>query len=467
MSTNKNTIAIQATYEIKDELGKGNFGTVFLVRHQEMRRDVAIKVLTNGEGKFVDLQHEAWVQGKLGHPNVVSVFDFAVIDNKGHLVMEYVEKPLQKILEDCSTRRVAVSLDFALRIIRGCMEGLAHAHYSGIVHGDIKPGNILIASSGDPKLSDFGLARLLGTPALRKQGSARWAAPEVLRSWNKDRIWACDYQSDLFSLGVVAYLLLTGRHPFVDPAGVLSIEDVILRDEFQPSFPNREIEMIPERYARMVMKLIQKDKRKRYTSAEEALSDLEERPLTPCTRCEGLNPDDAVFCNWCGKDLKSEKEKDLSPTQRIALAAHELFTSGQDDKGLAKIEELLQAEKDKPEAWCYIGYTFNNYGWYKDAIVTCSKAIEMNKDFAPGYQTRGFAKSNMGEFKEAINDFTKALDIVGQGDRVKRSQILYQRGYAYWRMGKMTEACKDATESLECNATNDRASWLARNTCKK
>jgi serine/threonine protein kinase len=424
-------------------------------------------MLSSDPDKYRALQQEAWVQGKLSHPNVVSVFDFAIVGKEAYMVMEYVEKPLHEILRECSAGRKTVPLDFALRAIGGCMEGLAHAHYLTVIHGDIKPANILVTGNKDAKLSDFGVARLLGTPAAQKEGSARWAAPEVLRTWQKQKIWACDQQSDLFSLGVVSYLLLTGKHPFIDLGGVLSIEEVILTDQITPEFPTREGEVIPERYARMVMRLIQRDKRKRYVSAEEALGDLQEYPMASCSHCEGQNPEGANFCNWCGKDLSAERKARMSPMERSLLAAHDFFTSGENEKGLAKIEEFLGSEKNTAEKWCGIGYNLNNNGWYKDAAVVCAKAIELNPNHAPSYQTRGFAKSNLGDLPGAIDDFTKALEYVDPENVVKRSQIYYQRGYAYMSLGKKTDACKDATESARLNPAYDRAEWLVRLTCKK
>jgi len=467
MSVQKRSmIETHSKYEIIDKIGEGNYGTVFLARHQELGRDVAIKVLSGSKECLSDLQREAWVQGRLSHPNIISVHDFIVANGKGHLVMEYVEKSLQKTLEESSAKRNPVQLQFALRVIRECIEGLAHAHYARVVHGDIKPANILITSAGDVKISDFGVSRLFGTALKTKEGSARWAAPEVIKTWKREKVWSTDYQSDLFSIGVVSYLLLTGRHPFVDPAGFLSVEEVILRDDISPSFPKREGEIIPGRYASMTMRLIQRDKKQRYTSAEEALVDLQEHPMAPCLHCGDQNPEDASFCNWCGRDLKTGRTAALPIEERAIFEAHDLFTANQADKGIARIEELLESEKANAERWCGLGYKFNSFGWYKDAIAICTKAIELDPKLSASYQTRGFAKSCSGDFKGSITDFDKALEYVKQEDIHRRSQILYQRGYALMRMGKMPEACKDATESFKLDLGYGKASWLISVTCK-
>jgi serine/threonine protein kinase len=460
-----NIIETHAKYEVLERLGEGNYGIVFLARHQEVKREVAIKVLSGAKAAFSELQQEMWVQGRLSHPNIVSVIDFTAADEKGQLILEYVENSLQKILAECASRRKPVTVQFALQVIKGCMEGLAYAHDNGIVHGDIKPGNILIDNNDNPKLSDFGLARLMGTGAKYKEGSARWAAPEVLKRWRKDKVWACDYQSDLFSLGVVAYLLLSGRHPFLDPSGALSIEEVILNDDIVPSFPYREGETIPYKYVAMTMKLIQREKKQRYSSARDALDDLQERPMIACSKCGEKNPEDASFCNWCGRNIKAEQLANMPTDQRMLYEAHDLFVAKQNEKGLSKIEELLKKGKNDAEAWCDIGYKFNNMHWYHDADIAATRAIEMNEKLLPAYQTRGFARSCLGDSEKAVTDFTKALDLARPEDTYKRSQILYQRGYAFMRMNRLDDACKDATESFQLNSELDKAAWLMSKTC--
>ena len=456
-----------AKYEILEKLGEGNYGTVYLAKHQEVKREVAIKVLSCDKGGLPDLQQEVWIQGRLSHPNVVSVLDFAVIQEKGHLIMEYVENSLQKTLGELALKKKPVPLDLALELIKGCMEGLAYAHDVGVVHGDIKPGNILMDINKRPKLSDFGVARIMGTAAKPREGSAKWAAPEVLRRWKKDKLWACDYQSDLFSLGIVAYLLLTGKHPFVDVSGALTIEEVILTDQITPSFPSREGEIIPYRYAAMTIKLVQRDKKQRYASARDALEDLQEHAMAPCTHCGDKNPEDASFCNWCGMNIKAEQLAAMPLPQRKLVIAHDFFVTKQKDKGFEAIEELLGAEKGNAEAWADIGYTLNSMRWYNDALIVSTKAIEINPKLVNACQTRGFAKSNLGDFEGAKGDFNNALENVRLEDTYKRSQILYQRGYAFMRMGKMDEACKDATESFQLNPDFDRAAWLKSITCEK
>lgn len=265
-------IESQNTYIVQDVLGEGNYGVVYKAKDANLGRLVAIKQLKGEKADIARLREEAWIQGKLNHPNIVPVYAFD--QDKGLLITEFECKSLLGMIESKSL----IALDIAFRIIVDCLKALAYAHEDvqpGIVHGDVKPANILLNENGAAKLSDFGLARFIGVGTKVNEGSSRWAAPEVLRLWRENGRWAPDYQSDLFSLGVIAYLLLAGKNPFVDPKGVAKTEDMILRD-FAPEPPRREKEDIPQKYIGLVMKLIERDRSKRYSRAKDALAELGE-----------------------------------------------------------------------------------------------------------------------------------------------------------------------------------------------
>lgn len=245
---------------------------------------VAIKLL---HGKISsrrknDLQHEAWVQRKLNHKNIVRCLGYKRDSSMGcYLVMEYVEGcSLQKLLDNNSTS--PMNIDKALKIIKNCLSALAyaHTHESGaIIHGDVKPGNIIIPSADDQeaKITDWGVAKQLGTRKMLKKGSSSCAAPEVLQSWEQNRRdWVCNQQTDLFSIGVIAYYLLTGRHPFADfsiygrPISSL-VED---RHYKPPPMMRFNGEQIPEYLEPIVTKLLEKYPKRRYRSAYDTLYDL-------------------------------------------------------------------------------------------------------------------------------------------------------------------------------------------------
>jgi len=270
----KNEIRSQSTYTKLRRVGEGTYGIVYQGKHEELGRLVALKFLKGGKDAIMRLRDEAWIQGRLNHPNIVSVF--GVDMEQGLMVTEYLDSSLEQRYFD--THEIP-SIDIAIKIIKQCLDALDYAHIvGGVVHGDIKPGNILLDAENRAKLSDFGVSRLLGMTPKGDSGSTRWAAPEVLRRWKVEGLWHTTFQSDLFSIGIVAYYLLTGKHPFSDPAGLRSTEEMILREDFVPSIPIRIHEAIPKEVIAVVMRLLEKDIHRRYFSANEAMVDLGTRP---------------------------------------------------------------------------------------------------------------------------------------------------------------------------------------------
>lgn len=257
---------------------------MFKARNEDSGKIVAVKFLHKGfsSRKRRELKNEAWVQSKLSHKNIVRCLDYEPDDPEGaYLVLEYVKgHSLQAILD--GEAAIEIDPERAQQMIKSCLEALdyAHTHDEGaIIHGDIKPGNVLIPSRSteEAKISDFGVARILGTRKVLRKGSSSYAAPEVLRSWKeKTRGWSCDCQSDLFSMGVVAYNLLTERHPFVDLSGQSPISHQIESENIKPPPMIRfDGTWVSEPYATLTMKLLEKERHYRYRSAQDVLNDIE------------------------------------------------------------------------------------------------------------------------------------------------------------------------------------------------
>ena len=202
-------------FEFAKRLGAGGMGVVFRARQKSLDRSVAIKILNPkllGDPEFEErFEREAKAMAMLGHPNIVSIHDFGVRGGYHFLVMEHVEgRDLQKLI-----RAGALESALAYSIIRQVCDGLHHAHQKGIVHRDIKPGNILVGSDGVAKISDFGLARIASptadvslTMTNAGMGTPAYIAPEQLLDAR-----SCDARSDIFALGVVVYEMLTGSTP--------------------------------------------------------------------------------------------------------------------------------------------------------------------------------------------------------------------------------------------------------------
>jgi serine/threonine protein kinase len=261
-------------YEIVAELGRGAMGVVYQARDPQIDRLVALKTfsLFNQEPEQEEefrqrFVYEAQAAGRLQHPGIVAVFDVGE-ETEGHepfIVLEYVAgESLSRIL----SREKKLSLPRALNLAEEIAEALDYAHAQGVVHRDIKPANILITQEGRPKIADFGIAklnlahftlpgRLLGTPA--------YMAPEQLIGE------AADGRSDLFSLGVILYVMVTGHSPFHGNSATTVCFKVVNREPVPASAFDLDL---PRALDPIISKAVAKDPVERYQRGADFASDL-------------------------------------------------------------------------------------------------------------------------------------------------------------------------------------------------
>ncbi|HEV8118162.1 MAG TPA: serine/threonine-protein kinase, partial [Thermoanaerobaculia bacterium] len=202
-------------FEITGVLGEGAMGTVYLAHDPQIERPVAVKTLRlegapeQGQELAPRFLKEAKLAGRLQHPNIVTIYEAGRDQNTDFIAMEYVEgEPLKRLMTDPD-----FSLSERVEVVRQTALALEHAHARGVLHRDIKPGNILITRDGGVKVADFGIGKLLeGAGDLTRTGqmlgSPAYMSPEQIRGEKLDG------RSDFFSLGVVFYELLTGSRPF-------------------------------------------------------------------------------------------------------------------------------------------------------------------------------------------------------------------------------------------------------------
>lgn len=273
-------------YEVRSLLGRGGFGEVFRAWDPVLRRDVALKRIRT-EGRQEDaaarrgqIVREARHLAHLKHPAIVAVHD--VIEHEGDpfLVEDYVageslRTQLQRSSPTPNNPNALLDLEGSLRFLRRCADALAVAARHGVVHGDLKPENILMDDAGQPHLVDFGLARQMAPthPALDDPtqemphaggGTPGYTAPEVLRGKSPDP------RSDLFSLGVVAYEVMTGRHPFRRENDWRTIASV-LSDE--PPLVSTLQTGLPPAASLLVARLLAKDPKERIESADALVAE--------------------------------------------------------------------------------------------------------------------------------------------------------------------------------------------------
>jgi eukaryotic-like serine/threonine-protein kinase len=256
-------------YHVLRKLGAGGMADVYLAEDQELGRRVAIKILNErhaNDEQFVErFRREAKNAAGLSHPSIVSIYDRGEAEGTYYIAMEYLEgRSLKELIVSRGPAPASVAIDYARQIL----QALRFAHLKGIVHRDIKPHNVLVDGDGRLKVTDFGIARA-GASQMTEAGSivgtAQYLSPEQARGG------AVDQRSDVYSLGIVLYELLTGTVPF---SGDTPVEIAMKHLSQTPEPPSALRDDIPHDLDLVVMRALAKDPDDRYQSAEEMEADL-------------------------------------------------------------------------------------------------------------------------------------------------------------------------------------------------
>jgi eukaryotic-like serine/threonine-protein kinase len=257
-------------YRIQRKLGAGGMADVYLAEDQELGRRVAIKILNSRHGnddQFIErFRREAKNAAALNHPNIVSIYDRGEAEDTYYIAMEFLDG---RTLKELIVSRGAAPINVAIEYARQILSALRFAHRHGIVHRDIKPHNVLVDGEGRVKVTDFGIARA-GTSQMTETGSivgtAQYLSPEQARGGEVDP------RSDLYSLGVVLYELLTGKTPF---DGETPVEIAMKHLSNTPKPPSALRPDVPRELDMVVMRALAKNPDERYQSADEMEADLE------------------------------------------------------------------------------------------------------------------------------------------------------------------------------------------------
>lgn len=259
-------------YELRNQIARGGTAQVYLAHDILLDRPVALKVLypeLSTNTSFVErFRREAQAAANLSHPNIVPIFDWGESDNTYFIVMEYVDgEPLSSIIRTQAPLDAAQAAAVASDIAKAL--GFAHRH--GVVHRDVKPGNVLITQDGQVKVTDFGIARAIGADEQVTQtglvmGTATYFSPEQAQGFGVDG------RSDIYSLGVVLYEMVTGRAPF---AGDTPVAIAYQHVREHPPAPRDLNPTIPAALEAIILQAMAKLPAERYTSADEMRADLE------------------------------------------------------------------------------------------------------------------------------------------------------------------------------------------------
>lgn len=324
-------------YEIIEKIGVGGMATVYRAKCHVLKRDVAVKILrdefTTDEEFIKRFNAEAQAAASLTHPNIVSVYDVGHEDNLYYIVMELIKgKTLKEIIVEEGVLPWKWAVNLGIQIARG----LEKAHRNNIIHRDIKPHNIVITEDGTAKVTDFGIAKAVSNSTITAfgvtTGSVHYFSPEHAKGARTDQ------KSDLYSLGIVLYEMVTGKVPF-DADTPVSIALKHMQEE--PVEPKVLNSSIPMSLNKIILKAMQKDPAMRYQSATEMISDLE-----MCLKDE------------TGSFVKTNPEVDEFATKRISLNIDEDKEKNTKNKKEGKFAKIKNYFENHPFLkWILIAFT--------------------------------------------------------------------------------------------------------------
>ncbi len=271
---------LNGRYVIQELLGQGGMSAVYKASDPNLKRVVAIKLIHPHlamDNQFVQrFEEEAAAVASLRHPNIVQVYDFNSDKDVAYMVLEFIPgETLQDHLKRLAAQNRSMSIESAIKFTINMCEALGYAHQRGMIHRDIKPANIMLDVFGQAILMDFGIVKIIGgnqhTATGAVMGTARYMSPELIRSE------PADARSDIYSLGVTLYEMLSGKTPFnADSAMTLMMMHLndpvpdprVLRNDLPPSL------------VEILKKVLAKDRNQRYQSTAELANDLKKVSLT-------------------------------------------------------------------------------------------------------------------------------------------------------------------------------------------
>ena len=289
-------------YKILDHLGTGGMATVWLGYDTILDRQVAIKTFkidANDEDAVKRFNREAKAVTSLSHPNIVSIYD---VENEGefyYLILEYVKG---MTLKDYMIKNPRIPIETIVHIAKQIASGLSHAHQNGIIHRDIKPQNILMNDNLTCKITDFGIARAYGDTTLTQTnqmlGTVYYLSPEQARGN------VATAQSDIYSLGILIFEMITGQIPFKGESAV-----AIALKHLQEELPDidKYRENVPQSVKNIVLKATMKNPNERYISSKELFEDLS----------TVLNPERLYENKYTGFKIPAQPANNYNETQYI------------------------------------------------------------------------------------------------------------------------------------------------------
>lgn len=403
-------------YEILKRIGSGGMADVYMAIDQKLNRKVAVKVLkpeyVDDEKFLKKFQTEAQAIASLTHPNIVNIYDVGLEEGVNYIVMELAGGiTLKEYIKRKGRLSPQETVDISLQIA----SALSHAHNHHIIHRDIKPQNILISDDGMIKVTDFGIAKAANantvTSTATAIGSVHYISPEQA----KGRF--CDEKSDIYSLGITMYEMVTGRVPFDHENGV-TIALMHLQNEITP--PSEITEGIPDSLEKIILKCVMKKPEERYQTADELIEDLKLVFQDTSGDYVGFAPavDDSptILVDQDELQQKEDEEKEKAgepePDEENGYLAED---DGEEEGMNSKIEKLiivLAAVVGAIILIAVITFVVRSSGLFRsgdeastEQITTASEDSE--EEAADKYQVPNVVGMSLSQAKEAIGDNLK------------------------------------------------------------
>lgn len=406
-------------YVIERVIGHGGMGVVYRAWDTALCRAVALKTLLPGqeredqESQIARFLREARSAGRLQHPNVIGVFDVGQHEGRHFFTMELVDGvPFDKWVAGAG-RPSGAPPDFVViaRVIEKTARALRAAHEEGVVHRDVKPGNLLVDSHDEPHLGDFGLAKavdlasdgdltrpgaLLGTP--------QWMSPEQVGADAQE----IGPSSDIYSLGAVLYFALAGAPPFEEPNLAALLRCVL---EVDPVPPSRRNPKVPRDLEAICLKALEKEPARRYASALEMAEDLARFVAGTPVHARAPGPLDrlAQFARRHRTAIAVG-----AVIVAVSIVAGVVIREATGRSSAARAEQEAQKRRARAQdllASVPAKSALRSRDAIESALAIFSQACLADPTFAVPYRERGYALEKLGRFEEALADYTRAADL--------------------------------------------------------
>ncbi len=467
----KSGVELKERYVVQGEAGTGGYASVFRASDKQLNRSVALKrllkrSLTHSAADVAALVQEAQLNAQLVHTNIVQVYEIIEVGGEHLIVMEYVDgQSLDALLRERALRNETLPLDTGIAIIREILSGVDFAHSKNICHRDLSPSNIFLTSGGTPKVGDFGIAKVVapadertppGIPSQGGTGNANYMSPEQARGE------PADFASDLFMVGIIGYLILAARHPFAHSSGLFTIQELLIKNDYNPPTPTPPATLsttqqrLFREYVAVIMRLLQREKAGRFSSAREAIDAIDSvTPTLDCPQCGERVPDHHQFCGFCGAALsRSQPETIKAASTEREDDADELVERGYQhslekrwDAAIQSYKRAIAIDPHHKKAHRNLAFALNRVGRPEDALAAAQAGLAigglLSEHRASILYERTLAAQSLRQYDDALASIEEALRLKPDLPRLR-----YQRAKTLELLGRQEEAERDAREVL-------------------